>query len=212
MKEADTPPLRAPRHDRIARAVAVVLVVSAHLLVFVLFPRAPHSVDSPPAQHSRIIVSLVQEALHSQRSTRTAPFASTRAEPGPRPRSRAQAEAPVRPVRDQSTSSAQVSPSDRPVGALPNAALPASPPLRLDDEVLRRAIKQSRSREDLVTKSNERLASGTAPAETRLASAVTGAAIPDCARPDALKRMPVRAGGLLDLPLLAYAAIKGLCK
>jgi len=48
--------------------------------------------------------------------------------------------------------------------------------------------------------------------EPGLGRDIADASIPDCVRPDALKRMPVRIGGLLDLPLLAYAALKGLCR
>jgi len=105
---------------------------------------------------------------------------------------------------------------DSPVTAMQSGPkqgeLPPSGPLRLDDETIRRAIGESRNGVDrLAHDSGRGLVTGSVQ-EPGLGRNIADASIPDCVRPDALRRMPVRIGGLLDLPLLAYAALKGLCR
>ena len=94
----------------------------------------------------------------------------------------------------------------------PEGAASAPHPLYLDAETLRRATQESRTMlGQMIHASGRADDQGTSPTE-RLRLAINSASIPDCIRPDELRRLPVRLGGVLDFPLLVYAAATGKCK
>lgn len=94
----------------------------------------------------------------------------------------------------------------------PKGVASPPPPLYLDAETLRRAARESRTTLGQMIHASGRVDDqGTSPTE-RLGLAINSASIPDCIHPDALRRLPVRLGGVLDIPLLVYAAATGKCK
>jgi hypothetical protein len=189
--------------DRRTGLAVLLLVLGLHLLVLVLLPNQI-SIPAPRARSNRpVVVWLSPRAADSEVShhVRSSPQSTV-------PASRAANARKARVMNHES--------HDSPAAAMQSVPkegeLPSSGPLRLDDETIRRAIGESRNGvERLAHNSGRGLATGS-DQEPGLGQNIADASIPDCVRPDALKRMPVRIGGLLDLPLLAYAALKGLCR
>jgi hypothetical protein len=191
--------------DRRAGVLVLLLVVALHLLVLVLLPnrvalRTPRTGSIAP-----IIVMLSPRAVDR----------ASREQPSVRHRSttlQANAVAKGRKAPATIRESERIAPTVTQAGAQEIEPPPSDAPLRLDDLTIRRAIDESRNGVDRLAHNSRRGIAIGQREEAALAQNIADASIPDCARPDALKRMPVRIGGLLDLPLLAYAALKGLCR
>jgi hypothetical protein len=190
--------------DRRAGVLVLLLVLGLHLIVLVQLPnrvslREPRTVPTAP-----VIVMLSPPTL--DRDSREQASVSHR------PTVQAGAAANGRKGSAMIRKSGRIAPTVTQAGAQKIEPPPSDAPLRLDDLTIRRAIDESRNGVDrLAHNSGRGIAVGQAQ-EAALARNIADASIPDCARPDALRRMPVRLGGLFDLPLLAYAALKGLCR
>jgi len=93
----------------------------------------------------------------------------------------------------------------------------AQMPLRIDDKVIRDAVRATVAEMPKVEglpaaadfSANGPLEKG---ARQKIDRAFAAAEAPDCLHPDATRHVPVRLGGLLGLPGWAYAAATGKCK
>ena len=189
--------------DRFTGVAVLLLVLGLHFLVLVLLPNQI-SIPAPRARSNLpVVVWLSSRAVDSEAShhMRSSPQSTVPASSAAKAR-----KAVVMNLESRD------SPATAMQSGTNESELPPSGPLRLDDETIRRAIRESRNGVDrLAHNSGRGLVTGS-DQEPGLGRDIADASIPDCVRPDALKRMPVRIGGLLDLPLLAYAALKGLCR
>jgi hypothetical protein len=190
--------------DRRAGVLVLLLVLALHLIVLILLPnqvalRTPRTGSAAP-----VIVMLSPRAVDR----------ASREQPSVRHRSTVHASAVAKERKAPATirESERVAPTVTQAGAQKIEGPPSDAPLRLDDLTIRRAIDESRNGVDRLAHNSGRGIAIGQREEAALAQNIADASIPDCARPDALKRMPVHIGGLLDLPLLAYAALKGLCR
>lgn len=100
---------------------------------------------------------------------------------------------------------------------------PAAPTAELTDKRIREAvaatIAAAPDRENAPANRQERLRAPTLSAEEykKFAEGFANAAVPNCLRPDGLKFQPPRIGvigfsGLLALPFVLVAAVRGKCK
>lgn len=99
------------------------------------------------------------------------------------------------------------------------AAVPAGAqtPLRIDEKVIREAVRATVAEmpklEGLPAAADfsagGRMDKG---ARQKIDRAFEAAEVPDCLHPDATRHVPIRLGGILNLPSWAYAAATGKCK
>ena len=199
------------RHDSRARLIITVAVVLAHVGLLLLM-RSGDSMRQLRAQFDaapRVVVTLLPKPVELPRHQ---PVGNVRKEiPG----RRAVRLPPLLHSGLPERSGVQL-PSDASAPMPQQAAAPAlshAPrALRRDAGSLRDAVRSvPRSLSEQLNAQRSELQAGPSPA-ARLVESVSAASIPDCLRPDALRQVPVHVGGLFDVPLLAYAAAKGLCR
>lgn len=202
------------RHRRVSCSIAIALS-SVPFAIFLLVSPPPAPVRAPPP----LVLTLVEDV---QRAL-VVPAAPPTAPPGGRSPRPAPAASPTlwAPSASVAAPPPQLTQADA-VSTAPAAAAalepPASAPLDLGSDVLRKAYRQGKSAvRELADNSHQELdLHGPTKAE-RLASAIADAGMPNCLAPDAMKHDPpmigpIVVGGVLAIPFLARTVLTGKCQ